>query len=231
MLKNTIINRKATLKIANALGDLNQEVVYVGGAMVSLYIDDQAAEDIRPTKDIDLTFEIHSHKELEGLRQQLIERGFIQSAEDTVICRFRYDELKVDVMSTQQVGWAPSNRWFAPGFAQAIDYELDGNRIRIMPLPYFLATKIEAFFDRGINDVYASHDLEDIVYLLNYTSSIAAQILNADSNIKQFLADSFLRMRNNERIMIAMTGHLYYEESEARMEVIRERMNTVIDGL
>ena len=57
-MKNTLINREATIKVAKALGDLNSEVVFVGGAMISLYIDDPAAEDIRPTKDIDLTFQI-----------------------------------------------------------------------------------------------------------------------------------------------------------------------------
>jgi hypothetical protein len=54
-LKNTLINRRAAIRIANALGGLNNEVVFVGGATVSLYIDDPAAEDIRPTKDIDLS--------------------------------------------------------------------------------------------------------------------------------------------------------------------------------
>ena len=74
MLKNTVINREATIKIAHALGALNQEVVFVGGSIVSLYIDDKAAEDIRPTKDIDLTFQISTVGKLELLRQQLLEK-------------------------------------------------------------------------------------------------------------------------------------------------------------
>ncbi|WP_416443431.1 hypothetical protein ACH3O9_00875 [Leeuwenhoekiella sp. A16] len=89
MLKNTKINLEATKQVAVALGILNKNVVYVGGAMVSLYIDDPAAEDVRPTKDIDITLEIANVKELEELRVDLEERGFIQSAEDDVICRFR----------------------------------------------------------------------------------------------------------------------------------------------
>ena len=52
MLKNTLINLEATKQVAVALGTLNENVVYVGGAMVSLYIDDPAAEDVRPTKDM-----------------------------------------------------------------------------------------------------------------------------------------------------------------------------------
>ncbi len=78
-MKNKLINRKATIKIAKALGDLNNEVVFVGGAMVSLYIDDPAAEDIRPTKDIDLTFQITSAGKLEQLRKALTAKGFIQT--------------------------------------------------------------------------------------------------------------------------------------------------------
>ena len=59
-MKNTLINRIATEKIAHALGELNEKVVYVGGAVVSLYIDDPSADDVRPTKDIDISLEIAS---------------------------------------------------------------------------------------------------------------------------------------------------------------------------
>jgi len=58
MLKNTLINRIATKKIALALGELNKNVVYVGGAVVSFYIDDTLAEDVRPTKDIDTVWKL-----------------------------------------------------------------------------------------------------------------------------------------------------------------------------
>ncbi|WMJ74167.1 hypothetical protein RCC89_13470 [Cytophagaceae bacterium ABcell3] len=66
-MKNTHINREATKKIAKALGELNEKVVYVGGAVVSLYIDDPSADDVRPTKDVDITFEIATSGELEKL--------------------------------------------------------------------------------------------------------------------------------------------------------------------
>lgn len=75
-MKNNFINRQATLKIARALGELNSRVVFVGGAMVSLYADDPAAEDVRPTKDIDLTFQITSPGKLEQLREELVAKGF-----------------------------------------------------------------------------------------------------------------------------------------------------------
>ena len=67
-------------------------MVYVGGAVVNLYIDDTSAEDVLQTKDIDITLEILSLGELEKLRQLLNQKGFYQTAEDNVICRFRFEE-------------------------------------------------------------------------------------------------------------------------------------------
>lgn len=89
MLKNTQINRIATRTIAKGLGELNNRVVYVGGAVVSFYIDDPSADDVRPTKDIDISLEIAGLGALEKLRQELSQKGFHQSIEDTVMCRFR----------------------------------------------------------------------------------------------------------------------------------------------
>lgn len=167
MLKNTLINRAVTKKVAEALGELNHQVVYVGGVVVSLYINDPAAEDVRPTKDLDLTLQIASLGALEGLREDLVSRGFVQSAQENVVCRFRYDDVLVDVMATEAIGWAPGNRWFASSFELAFAYNLDDITIKLLPLPYFLASKFDAFFDRGIKDLWNSHDYEDIVYLLN----------------------------------------------------------------
>jgi len=228
MLKNTLINRAATKKVALALGNLNKEVVYVGGAMVSLYIDDTAAEDVRPTKDLDLTFQVATFAELEELREKLIEKGFTQNAEDTVNCRFRYEDLKVDVMSTQSVGWAPSNPWFAKGFKKAITKTLDEVTIKALPLSYFLATKMEAFFDRGTKDVYASHDLEDIVYLFNYTTDIDEQILATEKEVKDFLMEKLKIFKNDDTILTAIRGSLYYDQADERMEIIQKRIQNII---
>lgn len=230
MLKNNFINRQATLKIARALGELNSCVVFVGGAMVSMYADDPAAEDVRPTKDIDLTFQITSAGKLEQLREELISKGFRQTHEDDVICRFRFDDLLVDLMSTQSVGWAPSNRWFKPGFEQAIAVELDDVNINIMPLPYFLASKIDAFFDRGLHDVYASADLEDIVYLFNYSTTLVKQIRAAEPEVFAYLQQATEKILTDERILSAIRGHLYYETADERMVIIKEKMNSVVNS-
>lgn len=230
-MKNSQINRAVTKKIATALGPLNERVVYVGGTVVSLYIDDPSADDVRPTKDLDLTMEIASLGELEALREELIRRGFIQTANDSVICRFRYEDVLVDVMATEPIGWAPGNRWFAQGFGLGFTYSLDDLEIRLLPLPYFLATKFDAFFDRGIHDLWASHDFEDIVYLLNHVSDIADQAVNSEITVMEYLMDCSKRILESSQLQEAIVGNLFHEAQDERFQLIQSKLKTIANGL
>jgi len=182
-MKNAWINRKVIEKIALALDELNKEVIYVGGAVVGLYVNDPAAEDVRPTKDVDISLAIASLVALENLRLKLNEKGFTQSAEDNVVCRFRFEDIVVDVMSTTAIGWAPANRWFAPGFLQRQWMEVEDQQVAILPLVYFIAAKFEAFHDRGAKDPRTSHDFEDIVYILDNRVDILEQLRNAPNDV------------------------------------------------
>jgi predicted nucleotidyltransferase len=173
------INRTIIKKIARALEELNDQVIYVGGAAVGLYINDPAAEDVRPTKDVDISLSLATVGELENVRTALQKKGFIQTAEDDIVCRFRYDDVKVDVMNSTAIGWAPANPWFAPGFAEREAVTIEGQNISILPLPYFLASKFSAYRDRGDQEPRTSHDFEDVVYVLDNRTDIAEQILSA----------------------------------------------------
>jgi len=231
MLKNTIINRKVTIKIAKALGSLNKKVVYVGGAVVSLYIDDPTAEDVRPTKDIDISLEIASFVELEKLRESLIKKRFYQTSEDDVICRFRYEDIKVDVMATQPVGWAPGNFWFAAGFNSAKTILIEDVSIKILQLPFYLATKFSAFYERGGVDPRTSHDFEDIVYILNHTSNIREHILNSEKEVKVFLKEAFLKILSEDTLQEAVIGNLYYESQEIRFQKIMKELKEITQNI
>lgn len=226
-MKNSIINRAVTRKIANALGELNDRVIYVGGAIVSLYINDPTADDVRPTKDIDISLEIASLGELEKLRISLNKKGFKQSHEDEVMCRFRYEDIKVDVMATEAIGWAPGNPWFAAGFSKRIDYKMDDLIIKILPLPYFLATKYSAFNSRGRKDPRTSPDFEDIVYLLNYTTTLKDQVLKSDNKVKSYLKGSFLEIIKSNTLQEAVIGNLYYAELPTRFPKIMNELQAI----
>ncbi len=223
-MKNTIINRKVITKIAIALGELNERVVYVGGAVVGLYANDPAADDVRPTGDLDISMEIASLSELEKLREELNKKGFVQNSDDKVICRFRYDDVKVDVMATKEVGWAPANKWFKPGFKNLQEVNIDGHKIRILPLPYFLATKISAFRDRGKNDPRTSKDFEDITYLLDTRTDLVEEITHAPADAKKYLLTEFKKVLADSVLKEALLGNLYYETKESRYIKIIDKL-------
>lgn len=231
MLKNTQINREVTKRIAHALGEMNDRVVYVGGAVVSQYIDDPSAEDVRPTKDIDISMKIASLNELEVIRQELVKKGFSQSHQDNVICRFRYADIKVDVMATKQIGWAPGNEWFEAGFDHTIIKQIDEISIKLLPLPYFLASKFAAFYNRGMTDPRVSNDFEDIVYILNHTSDVKDQIFETEQRLKDYLKKVFLHILEDKILQEAIMANLFYEQQIARFNKIMTNLKVICHGL
>lgn len=225
MINRREVNIDSIIEVAEALGDLNDKTVYVGGAVVSLYVNDQAAEDARPTKDIDVAMEIVSLAELEKIRQQLDKKGFYNDPAEKVICRFIFENILVDVMSTQAVGWAPANTWFKEGFEYMEIIELNEKvNIRIMPVSYFLAAKFEAFHDRG-KDPRTSHDLEDIIYVMDNRIDLADQILNAPVNVRIYLKGEFENLLKLEE---AVLGHLNPFTRNERYALLKEKIYLII---
>lgn len=73
--------------------------------------------------------------------------------QDDVICRWRYDDIILDVMPTDEKILGFSNRWYPAAIQSASEYVLsDVITIRLIAAPYFLATKLEVFRQRGQND-------------------------------------------------------------------------------
>lgn len=216
-------------EVVDGLGDLNKQVVYVGGAVVSLYVTDQAAPDVRPTDDVDIILEIASVGKLEALRKDLRKKGFTQSSDDEVLCRFRYNGIKIDVMATEEVGWAPANPWFKPGFEKLQTRTVNGFTIRILSLPYYLASKIVAFRSRA-KDPRTSHDLEDVVYVLDNIGDITNQLLSAPDDVKTYLQKEFNEMLQDESVREAIMANLEYNIQTERFAMMEEKLKGFIDA-
>ncbi|MFZ5572189.1 MAG: hypothetical protein ACOZF0_17455 [Thermodesulfobacteriota bacterium] len=83
------------------------------------------------------------------------------------ICRWQKQPIILDVIPTDPSILGFGNCWFAEAFASAIPDRLpSGQEIKLLPAPYFLATKMEAFLHRGSNDHILSTDMEDIIVLV-----------------------------------------------------------------
>jgi hypothetical protein len=215
-------------KVAKALGELNKEVVFVGGAVVSLYVNDALADEFRPTKDVDITFRIVSFAKLERLRGELVSKGFKQNIFEDVICRFQLDDILVDVMSTHAIAWAPANRWFDEGFNHLCQIKVGKQIVNLLSLPYFLATKFDAHADRGGLDARMSKDFEDIIYLLNHVSNLENYISDAPKNVRDYIISECKDILKNDVKQEAILANMPYNFQMERYESIIKKLKNVV---
>ena len=76
-----------------------------------------------------------------------------------------------------------SNKWYPEGFQTAINYSLEKDTdIKIFYLPYFVATKWEAFKGRG-TDYRTSTDFEDLVYVFESADDFEDQMKAAPQHL------------------------------------------------
>jgi predicted nucleotidyltransferase len=79
MRDNQHINLSILEEVASALGEINKEVIYVGGAVISLYASNYNSEEVRPTKDIDITVKVSTYAQMDELRERLTIGEFAHS--------------------------------------------------------------------------------------------------------------------------------------------------------
>lgn len=190
-MDNTTKTTTRIKAVYNALDDLQDKVVFVGGAVVALYAD-RVVLDPRPTDDIDVIVEVLNYSDHAALEEKLHQKGFVNDQDSGIACRYKVQGISVDIMPTNDRSFGFDSMWYEPGFEKAIAYTLDDKHtIRILSAPYYLATKLEAFRDRGHGDGRTSQDFEDIVFVLENRAPIWDEIKSTDENLKSFLIDEF----------------------------------------
>lgn len=122
-----------------------------------------------------------------------------------------------------------SNRWYKYALGSAAEVGLpDGTAVRIVSAPAFVATKLDAFCDRGGGDFLMSHDIEDIIAVVDGRPELCDEIASADSTVRQFISSSitnFLRDPNfEESVKMSL---LPDEVSQARANLLLERMRLI----
>ncbi len=107
--------------VANGLGELKKDMVFVGGAVAELYATNPASSDIRPTLDVDCVIELHSKTNYAKLEDNLRAKGFANdTSEGAPICRWIYQNIMVDVMPTDANILGFSNIWYDGGIENRI---------------------------------------------------------------------------------------------------------------
>ena len=214
--------------VAKRLGDLRDEVVFLGGSIAGLLVTDPAAPDIRATLDVDLIVEAATRREYYRFHDKLREKGFMEAPEEGVICRWKIDQQLVDVMPIKDDVFGFVNPWYPDAVVHPQTYELEGLQIQVISAPYFLGTKLEAFKSRGEGDFISSHDIEDIIAVLDGRPKIVEEIEQADARIMEYLSTEFRNLFANEDFLEAIPCHLPPDTgSLMRTGILRDRIREI----
>ena len=228
-MENKIINIAVVAEIAEALKDIKQDMVFVGGAIISLYTDDPAADEIRPTQDVDMTINILNLGHWEEVQKKLSELGFQPDPFGHAICSYKYNDIPVDIMATEDGPLGPSNRWYKVGFKNLWNVKVKDQEIKILSAPCYLATKFEAFKNRG-NDYRTSHDIEDIIYVIDNRIDIVSEITEGEPSILLFIREQLQIIINKGILKEVIVSHIHPLMFDERIVIVEEKIEQIMQN-
>jgi len=216
--------------IAGALGRLREQLVFVGGCAVGLLITDTAAAPVRVTLDVDLVARVTALAAYHGIEKEFVRLGFTRdTTADAPICRWRYHGLEVDLMPTDSKVLGFANRWYPLAVETAQDVKLpSGTMIKLITAPVFLATKFEAYSDRGGADMLTSHDLEDIINVLDGRLGLLEEVGRAPADLRTYLAGRFAELLMAPEFLDVLPALIFPDDSLAeRTQIVADRIRSL----
>jgi len=208
---------------ADALGPLLDEVVFVGGATVTLWITDPGAPPVRPTKDVDVVVKVATRSAFHDFEARLREHRFAEDQEDGVICRWRHPSgLILDAMPSEPGILGFDDCWQGAAIPHAIARQLPfGAAIRAVSPPYLLATKLEAFKGRGNRDFLGSRDFGDIIAIVDGREELVDEVGQAPADVRDYIASELSDLLEDPRFADGLFGALRADAaSQARADAI-----------
>lgn len=201
--------------VAHALGPVCADVVFVGGCATALLLTQPRPDRIRITEDVDIVAQALTVHDYHAVEHRIRAQGFSNDMRPGApICRWVYKNVTLDVMPTVKdiVGFA--NRWYPLGIATAQPVTLaSGVQIRLIAAPVFIATKLEAFKDRGKDasgqpDFLGSHDLEDIITVADRRPELLNECRAMPAALRMYLAQEFAALFASADFESTLSGHL-----------------------
>lgn len=203
-------NLAILIPIVDALEELCDSLVFVGGCAAGLLITTARAQFIRPTKDVDVVVQATSLAKYYEAEKQLESKGFQHDiSEGAPICRWVKNEILVDLMPSEEGILGFHNRWYPLAIETAERVKLpNGKQINLISAPVFIATKLEAFKGRGDKDFFASHDLEDIISVIDGRDELIEEIKNSNEELQVYVADEIRKLFDESDFEYSLPGHL-----------------------
>jgi predicted nucleotidyltransferase len=141
-----------------------------------------------------------------------------------VICRWihRDSGILFDLLPVDHEVLGFSNRWYPFAVETAQQVELgDGLSVRMVTAVAFIATKLVAFADRGQGDVFASHDLEDVLNIVDGRESLERELGEAPPDLRDYVREAFAGLLAHRDFGNALPGHVTDPD---RVAIIMQRL-------
>lgn len=212
---------------AYRLGDLCDELVFVGGCATDLLVTVARAQQSRATDDVDVVTSATTIRGYHVVESQLEVRGFRRdTSPDAPICRWISEGIVLDLMPSGPGVLGFHNPWYPLAIETAVGVSLPSGRlVRLIRAPEFIATKLEAFEGRGNADFLASHDLEDIVTVIDGRESLLDEVSASQRDLRDYLAQKFSALIATNDFLDALAGHLRGDAaSQARLPELERRV-------
>jgi hypothetical protein len=220
-------------RVAWALGNLKDRCLLTGGASIPFYCIERHDEAPRPTRDVDVVLQVRTHSEYQEIETLLRQRGFRHDVSaGAPICRWVVDgSILVDVMPLDGAVLGFTNPWYAAGWDHAIPVRISADcDWRMLSAPFALAAKCVAFLHRGARDPQSSHDLEDIIRLIDGRPPLPQEVAAAPATCRHFVAGWVRDLLQLADLPFVLSGHLNGDRSsQARIPLIRQRLLWLAD--
>jgi hypothetical protein len=204
--------------------------VFVGGCATGLLVTAVRAHDIRATDDVDVVTIVATIGAYHQVEARLAGRGFKHDVSpDAPICRWVGSGITLDLMPSEPGVLSFHNRWYPLAVETARSVRLPSGRlICLITAPVFIATKLEAFHDRGGGDFLVSHDLEDIVTVIDGRPAVIDEVGTGPVNLRTYLREQFRLLTASEDFLDALAGHLPGDSaSQARLPGLIRRIRAL----
>jgi hypothetical protein len=162
------------------------------------------------------------------VQEQLAALGFHPDPFGHAICSYKYKDIPVDIISTGEGPIGSTNRWFKIGFDNLWMAKAKEQELKILSAPCFLATKFEAFNDRG-SDYRSSHDMEDIIYVLDNRMGIVEEIEKDDPRIANFIKEQLQKIISKGMMQEVLIAHIHPLMLEERLPIVEEKIKQILN--
>jgi predicted nucleotidyltransferase len=212
----------------SARGDLRESLVFVGGCATGLLVTAPRAQPIRMTLDVDLVAEVASLSEYHELERKFEALGFVHDlSAEAPICRWQMGRLVVDLMPSRSDILGFANAWYPMAIetAQRLTLPDTDLAIRLIRASVFIATKLVAFRDRGRGDFLASHDLEDIITIVDGREALREEVVSAPPALRRYIADEVGKLLAKDDFVSALSGQLPADAAaQSRLPLLMQRL-------